>query len=546
MNNLNQTSNLLKYHFAFSLILLCAVGLRVSFYMGPSGADDVIYYSVIEKLLLNEDIGKTITSSMHWGIRLGMIFPVWAFMELFGVSPFSTYLYPMILSIGTLFFIYIASLKLFNPAVALIASFCFAILPQDVYLAGVIYPDGPVILFASLFIYFFYRVSLNENVDIAQSIVIGLILGLGYYVRETAVILLIAVPILFFKTPNKKNYFKSVLLVLAGLSIAIGLEMLVVWLLTGDPLARFKILLGESKVLEPREFKAWGPNYTNAKSEYSKYLFEPFVVIFATYWISPMMMLLAAGLPVMLIMKKKNNTLMSTWNGHFLWLAILTFGILAYYTHGPIYGFTMPLKRSVRYYHIIAPLAAILTGVVLYELLKQKGFERLSGYLLIVFYISSSFFCLGSIVNKNAHGIEMIDEFIAQNPAENYVMPMMLKNTLKLMRGQDFPQKKVMTYQYRRKAMKNDRRIFSLLTDIRKEGKKQYLFVIPKLHEIQNNYKRHIKWPMDKLELVEVMTATPGISCRIMKASDYVYSITPNLFKSKICYTTDIYVYLLL
>lgn len=538
-----KSPNNLKYHFFFIITAFFAVVLRLYYYMGPSGADDVIYYSVVEKLLLNVDVSTAIISSKHWGVRLGLIFPVWGFMKLFGVSEVSSYLFPMITSTGTLILIYIAGLRFFNPAIALISSLCFAILPQDVYLSTVMYPDGPVVFFSTLFIYLFYRVALNDSVSIKESLIAGLVLGIGCYVRETAVLMLVALPILFFRAPNKRNYCKSVCYVLAGLSIAIGLEMIFLWVITGDPLMRFKILLGETKILAPRGVASWGPNYSNIKSTYNKYLFEPFIVIFATYWISPMMILISIGIPILIMIRRNGKKLLSSWNGHFLWLFILTFGILAYYTYGPIYGLAVPLKRSVRYYHVITPLASILSGVVLYELLIQKGLRRWTGYLLIVFYIGASFICLGSIINKNAHGIELIEEFIEQNPAENYIMPMMLKKTLQLMDGPDFPLEKVMTYQYLNKARKNDKLIADLLTNVRKVDSKQYVFVIPKLHEIQIFYLRQINWPMDKLDLVKVMSTSPGFSCRFLKFNDYIYNLTPNLLKSKICYTTDIYVY---
>ncbi len=516
--------------------------MRIIYYMGPSGADDMIYFSVVEKLLSNQDVGTAISSSTHWGVRLGMVLPVWAAMKVFGISEFSSYLFPLITSAGILVFVYIAGLRLFNLPVALLSSLTFALLPQDIYLSTVMYPDGPVVLFSALFIYLFYKLSGNKEADVKQSIIAGVILGLAYFIRETALILLITIPILFFHAPNKKHFFRTAFFILTGLLIAIAFEMLVFWLLTGDPLTRWEILLGKTKVLEPRAFTVYSHGNVKSGSLISKYLFDPFFVIFATHWISPLMVIVAAGVVILQMTRKENYKFFSLKKGHFLWLFILTFITLAFYSFGPIYGFAVPLKRDVRYYHTITPLASLLSGVIVYEFLVQKGVKRLIGYSMILFYILASSICLGSIVNKNVHGLDLIEEFISRNPAENYIMPVMLKKTLQFKRGADFEDNKIITYDYDiRKKM--EQQLNTLLMDVRKEGAVQYIFVIPKIHEIQTKFRRQINWPMEKMRLVNVMTTAPGLSCRIIKSNDVLFKVTPDAIKSKICYTADVYVY---
>jgi len=541
MFNSEQTNSTLKYHILFAITLISAIVLRIVYYMGPSGADDMIYFSVVERLLSNQDVGTTISSSMHWGVRLGMVLPVWAALKVFGISSFSSYLFPLIMSAGIMVFVYIAGLRLFNPQVALLSSLAFALLPQDVYLSTVMYPDGPVVLFSTLFIYLFYKLSGNEKTDVGQAVIVGSILGLAYFIRETALILLIAIPLLFFHAPNKKNFIKTALSILAGLLIAIAFEMFVFWLLSGDLLTRWEVLLGRTKVIEPRHFAVYSHHGSiRTGSLFSQYLFEPFFVIFATHWISPLMLIVVAGvviLQILQITQKKHYKFFSLKQGHFLWLFILTFAILAFYSFGPIYGFTVPLKREVRYYHTITPLAALLSGVIVYEFLVQKGVRKLIGYLMILFYVLGVSICLGSIVNKNVHGLELIEEFMSRNPAENYIMPVMLKETLQFKRGADFEDDKIITYQY------NIRKIIPLLTGIRKEGAVQYVFFIPQIHEIQIKFWKPLKWPMEKVELVTVMTTSPGTSCRILKSSNVVFNLMPAVIKSKICYTADVYVY---
>lgn len=538
-----KSSDRLKYHVLFFVTVCFAVALRASYYMGPSGADDIIYFSVVEKLLSNQDVGTALSSSKHWGVRLGVVFPVWAAMKLFGISEFSSYIFPLITSAGILVFVYIAGLRLFNPQVALLSSLIFALLPQDVYLSTVMYPDGPVVLFSALFIYLFYKLSGNENADVRLALITGIILGVAYFIRETALILLITIPILFFHAPNKKKFFRTAFFILSGLLLAIAFEMLVFWFLTGDPLTRWEILLGKTKVLEPRNFTVYSHSNVKSGSLLSRYLLDPFVAIFATHWISPLMVIIVAGVLFLQVTRKEQYKFFSMKQGHFLWLFILTFAILAFYSFGPVYGLTVPLKREVRYYHTITPLASLLAGVLVYEFVIQKGVKRFTGYALVFFYILASFVCLGSIINKNVHGLDLIEEFISQNPADNYIMPVMLKETLQLRRGSNFTQDKIVSYQYKKGLKSNDFFINELISNTRKDNAVQYVFIIPKIHEILIKFRRQINWPMEKMRLVKVMTTAPSISCRILKSSDMMFSLIPDTIKSKICYSTDVYVY---
>ncbi|MHA2220316.1 MAG: ArnT family glycosyltransferase [Candidatus Hodarchaeales archaeon] len=507
-----QTTDFMKYHFYFILIIIFAVLFRLFYYMGPSGGDDMIYFSIVKKLLMHaEDAGTVIGSSKHWGARLGMVFPTWAFMKIFGVSQFSSYLFPMISSIGILVFIYIVGTTLFNPQMALLSSFVFALLPQDVWLSGVIYPDLPVALFGALFIYLFYKLSLNENVAIKQSLMVGLILGLGYYIRETSVILLITIPILFFRAPEKRNFCVSVM--------------------TGDPLTRVKILMGVTKkLLDPVEVGSY-------KSKYSSYLLDPFIVVFAIHWISSLMILIVIGTLILFIIQRNNYQVFSLKKGHVLWLFILTFGILAYYCYGPVFGLDKPLKRSPRYYHTITPFASLLLGVILYEFISRKGIRKFIGCSLILFYILASLFSLGSIVNKHSHGINLIDEFIIENPAENYMIPQTLELILQLKHGLTFLEERIIPYKY------NEVMIHELRTNVRKDDTIQYVFYAPKIHKRQSIFREYIKWPMKKVIPVTVMSTPPRISCRILKSNAFLFNVTPEFFKSTICYTTEVYVY---
>jgi hypothetical protein len=518
----------LKRILYFSLIFIVSIAVRLYFYQGPSGADDMIYFGVIKKILLGESIGEAIRSAGHWGIRIGMIFPIYGLMRCFGVSEWTSMLYPMIMSAITLITIYFICCKLFNSATGLIASAAYAILPLDVHYSGIMYPDGPIVFFSLIFLYFVYRISLDEAIQPGRALLAGLALGLGFLIRETSLFLFIAIPLLFFRSPKKKTYATSAVIIGAGFIVAIAIEMLCLSLLTGDPFARFKILFGQTHVMTPGQY-AFVPRFYG-------YLSDGVIMLFATYWIAPIIIPLTIGSLFKSIFFT-NTESQSSEKSHFLWILILSVTVLLFYLYAPVIGFTKPLERDERYLLVIMPFIAIAFGHIIYSLISHSRVARITGILLAAFYCLSSLIALESIVNKNSYGIQLISQYIKMNPAGSYFLPNHLKPILEIKNGLNADSKKIQTYSY-------DTNVVSKILEKAKGSMgKQCLFYIPEIHSAQMEFSKYTEWPEDKMHLVATLTPEPSLTCRMLRSQKPLYDWTPAFFKSRVCYAPAIQVY---
>jgi len=116
------------------------------------------------------------------------------------------------------------------------------------------------------------------------------------------------------------------------------------------------------------------------------------------------------------------------------------------------------------------------------------------------------------------------------------MVPAHLKPILHLKNGLDFMQGKIISY-------RDDMDTSEFITELYDGSTEQYLFIIPKIQEVQSDFKDYIEWPMEKMELVKVMKTPDRISCIILRYNDTLYDITPSFFKSRICYKSEVFVY---
>jgi hypothetical protein len=488
-------------------------------------------------------VSGVLTGYKHWGARLGMIGPIWLIMKLFGESEISSYIYPMSMSFATIVLIFFVCKRHFDPATGIVASFLYVFLPQDINLSGLMYPDVPVVFFGFLFMYLSADIAIKGRYAPVHALITGIVLGLGYYVRETSILLLIILPVLFVMADNRRAYIKNCIFILIGFGFAIILERIMFWILADDPLNRFHLLLNKTKVLAPRRFTSYGPDYGQGQDLIRKYLLDPILVLFGTYWVSPLMIIFVFAGMVLIMTQYKNmfNNLLR--NRYFMAWAIIVVIVLGYFTYGPVYGLTVPLKREVRYYHVVMPALSIVTAAMLYEMIKTKGLTISVSWVLIFIYVMMSLICIASIKNKNSDGIEPVSNFITTHSASKYVLPENWAMLLKLKQGDNYPEQKIITYKYIRRPAVNDRMIQGLIEELSKSKGKKYVFVAPSLHEIQVGFWRHIKWPVGKMHLEDVVSSRPVITCTMLQRLKNVWPLIPGAIKSRLCYKTDVYIY---
>lgn len=516
----------LKLHILFVFLLFAALGLRITFYQGPSGADDMIYFSVVEKLLAGKDVGETITTAGHWGARTGMVFPLWGVMKFAGVSEAASMIYPLVLSAATMVLIYFSGFNLFGPAPALIALASYALLPLDVHYAGIMYPDGPVVFFSFLSLYLLFLVSRSTKFSVWPPLLAGISLGLGYCIRETSILLFIVVPLLFVPAKNKVAYCKSAVLFGIGFALVLACEMLLFWALTDNLFARFQILTQKTQVLTPHQYP-FIPRFHS-------YFWDGPLLLFATYWMAPLLLPLVLIAAPFIFLRSKQHSGQQEAGGKVLWLAIVALAVLLFFIYAPVIGFTKPLERDERYYLIVMPLFALLFGVMVYNVFQSsKTWKKIALFTLGV-NVCLSLFALGCIVNKNSIGLNEIQRFIHANPAARYLLPEALAPALRLKEAHAAEPGKITSYRYGENPV----------LPAKDPGEKAYLFYIPYLHRIQPDWSGPMRWPADRYVVQEVLHTTPSLSCRFLRRSR-LFDLLPEFFSDRICVSPDIYVYAL-
>ena len=138
--------------FAFLiLVLLFALLLRLVFFSGISASDDLEYTHLAYQMSKNEFSFP----ATHHATRLGIIYPVSVLYGFFGVSEYSSVVFPLLVSIVGIVLIFYFGKLFFNEKVGLIAAFLLSFFPLDVVLATKLLSDIPSAFFLSLSIFLF-------------------------------------------------------------------------------------------------------------------------------------------------------------------------------------------------------------------------------------------------------------------------------------------------------------------------------------------------------------------------------------------------------
>ena len=230
---MGRTNN--KTLFWLAAILLCAIGLRLAFFSGVGGSDDVLYASYSHYL----SKGNFSFPATHHGTRIGFLYPTSVFYSIFGVNDFSSVLLEFAASIAGIILIFYFGKEFFNEKVGLIAAFLLSIFPLDVIFATKLLPDLPSAFFLSLGVFLFLKAEKNNKQNNVDYLFSGVSVGIAYMIRESALLILLffLVYVLFYKK-FKSSYF----LVFSGFAIIFLLESYLFFIKTGDFLFRFHSL----------------------------------------------------------------------------------------------------------------------------------------------------------------------------------------------------------------------------------------------------------------------------------------------------------------
>lgn len=226
-----------KTVFLLAAILVFAVILRLIFFSGVGGSDDVLYTSYANQLS-KDNFNFPAT---HHGTRLGILYPVGFLYALFGVTEFSSNILIFVTSIAGILLAFYFGKEFFSEEVGLIAAFLLSFFPLDVVFATKLLPDMPSAFFMSMGVFFFLLAEKNSSAlkSKINYTLSGLSIGVAYMIRESAIlIILFFLAYALFYRKFKLNYF----LVFAGFAVVFIIESFIFLANTGDFLYRLHSL----------------------------------------------------------------------------------------------------------------------------------------------------------------------------------------------------------------------------------------------------------------------------------------------------------------
>ena len=208
----------------------CIVMLTYS-WVGYLGSDDLRYNSAATNWIKAFPfVGDT-----HWALRHTLVLPLSLSFLLFGVSEFSLILPSILYYMALAFFSYILIRMLVNRKVGLICSTLIATSPLFAVNGTICGPDVAEVFFIGTSVLVFYS-GLHREPQNRYLVLAGILMGLGWYTRVTAVGLGLFYLLLFVRGWGVKR--SKYLYIFAGLLALVAFESLYYWVLTGDPFHR--------------------------------------------------------------------------------------------------------------------------------------------------------------------------------------------------------------------------------------------------------------------------------------------------------------------
>ncbi|HEX4889305.1 MAG TPA: phospholipid carrier-dependent glycosyltransferase, partial [Alphaproteobacteria bacterium] len=134
------------------IVLFASLIIRLLFFTGPLGSDEVTYTASAARILA----GDWSVSSYNGATRYGVNLPVAGFMWLFGANEHSANAWALVTSLIEIIIVMHLGMAIWDKRAGLFASLLLAFLPLHVHYAGRAMADPPLALFISLGFYLFY------------------------------------------------------------------------------------------------------------------------------------------------------------------------------------------------------------------------------------------------------------------------------------------------------------------------------------------------------------------------------------------------------
>ena len=239
-------------------VLAIAIALRLMFYTGFFGSDEVTYVETAFKIAS----GDWRASNYIGATRYGMNLPVALSIYLFGLSEASANLWPFLCSVGEVAIVFVIARWVWNASVAVASAGLLAILPLHVHFAGRMMADPPLAFFLSLSVALLLAATYTKRPISYFSA--GLAWGCVFWVKESVAILYLPVFLILNFFLNRFN--GRWLWLAVGMGLAVAVNCALMFFVADNPMHVFAVMRAAVKKIGGIEIET-SPWY------YLRYLF---------------------------------------------------------------------------------------------------------------------------------------------------------------------------------------------------------------------------------------------------------------------------------
>lgn len=341
-------------------ILIFALSLRLYFYVGEGFTDDVESISNAYRASLGHPFSLTfLQGTSNSGIRMMTILPIALCFKLFGFKIASASGYFLFCSLSSIFLTYLIASHFFGKTIGMLAALFYAVFPLAVFYASQMSGDVAASFYLLLGLYVLIRKRPYWG---------GIVWGIGLAAKENGIFYIPVLLAYLFAQPQKgaaentQSRLEIMRDALLGFSVIFSLELLVFYLVTGNPFHRWQI-----------GFWAGAHVLTNTDlGFYPKYivqLFPPYLGLFGFF---------VALLPVFIWIAYQNSDSAEKKKLSFflLWFIL----ICGYLEFGIMSTQFRPIEKMDRYWTILILPLVIFTA---YGTSKLRKEFRLAFVLLL-------------------------------------------------------------------------------------------------------------------------------------------------------------------
>jgi 4-amino-4-deoxy-L-arabinose transferase-like glycosyltransferase len=232
------------------LVLASSLAVRLSFFGGLLGWDDVQYSEAARRLAAGE-----YTQPTPFGLRYPLILPLAASQALFGINEPALFVVPLVYSLAGLVLIYALGALYGGPKVGLTAAGLLAVFPLDVMLASDLHADLPMSVFMAATVYCVKRGEMAGADARRWFLLAGLAMGLTQMSKEVG---LVVGAVLLARLAWLRCWRPAYGWLGVGFTVVLLGELAWYAALTGQPLFPFS---AEAGALHTRHMQRISPSY---------------------------------------------------------------------------------------------------------------------------------------------------------------------------------------------------------------------------------------------------------------------------------------------